>query len=245
MNIANIALKARDLVNADSSTYTDASLLNDINIWYQKASTMILEAQDDADFDDLNATDYPIYSTNLVVGQRDYPIPETLNFLSVKRVDITYDGTNYYRAMAFDNSSENRGMGPITGDENMELIVDNRYSKTAPYYDIKYGSIFIYPRPSQAGGKINAEFSRQVVEFTSADLAGGTKEPGFDGPFHPILAYGPAFEFAQKYNMPQQKTILMELQDYEERLKRHYGNKDKDIRYVFRPFDLPEDITMR
>lgn len=76
-------------------------------------------------------------------------------------------------------------------------------------------------------------------------MSTGTKEPGFDAPFHPILAYGPAFEFAQKYNMPQTKSIFVELQDYEERLKRFYGNKDKDIKLQFTPNMLPEDISFR
>ena len=248
MTLANIILKARDLVNADSNSYTDASLLNDINIWYQKVSTMIFEAQDDDDFDDTNNTDYPMYTTPLIANQRDYAIPQSLNFLAERRVDITYDGTNWYRALPMDQGLDNRGMGPFS-DEQMEETIDNRYSKTAPRYIIKYNAIFIYPRANagdmSSGASLQSEFSRQVTEFTSSDLSTGTKQPGFDAPFHPILAYGPAFEFAQKYNMPQQKSIFTELQDYEARLKRHYNNKDKDMKYVFTTFDQPEDISNR
>lgn len=249
MILSNIALKARDLVNADTSSYPDANLLNDINIWYQKVATMILEAQTDADFDDANQTDYPIYTSPLIAGQRDYPIPATLKMLEIKRLDVTYDGSHYYRALPFDNASEKRGFGPLGGSAEMDLEVDRRYIKQSPRYDVKYNSIFMYPLAVQSevdsGAKIVAEFTRQIIEFTSAQLTTGTISPGFDAPFHAMLSYGPAFEFAQKMNLPQAKSIFTELQDYEVRLKRHYANQDKDFKFVLMPYDIPEDVYNR
>src|SRR5579872_319914 len=69
-----------------------------INTWYHKVVTMILEAQDDWDFDDLNNTDYPVATTPLVANQRDYTFPASLKILKIKRVDISYDSTNWFRA---------------------------------------------------------------------------------------------------------------------------------------------------
>lgn len=249
MTLGDIAIKARSLVNANSTNYPDANLLIDINLWYQKVTTMILDSQDDSDFDDSNNTTYPTLTTVLVDLQRDYSVPQNLKILQIKRLDVTYDGTNWKRAVAMDDSMIKQGLPPVSGYPTMDAQVDSRYTKDQPRYDVKYGSIFLYPRAqtgdAATGAKMVAEFTREVIPFTSPDLSTGTILPGFEGPFHPILAYGPAFEFAQKSSMPQLGSILATLQDYESRLKRFFGNKDKDLRLTMIPNDVPEDSYNR
>jgi hypothetical protein len=59
MTLGQIATKARLLTNTDTSQYTDANLLVDINLWLQKlVATMIYESQDESDFDDARRTTY-------------------------------------------------------------------------------------------------------------------------------------------------------------------------------------------
>ena len=90
-----------------------------INNAYQKLVTTIFEAQDDWDWDDTGTTDgssptqstYPIATTSLVAGQRDYTFPISLNMMKDLRVDISYDGTNYYRAQPIDSREINIGLG--------------------------------------------------------------------------------------------------------------------------------------
>lgn len=253
MILGDLATKARSLVNANTVNYTDANLLIDMNIWYQKVGTMIYESQDDSDFDDLRNTTYPQYTTSLVAGQRDYAIASTLNILQIKRLDVTYDGVNWVRAVAMDDSMVKQGLPPVSGYTAMDAQVDARHVKQAPRFDYKNGSIFIYPMASAAdvaaGAKLCAEFSRAVTPFTASDytsvLTDSTVVPGFDAPFHPILAYGPAMEFASKYAMPQLQAIIIQLSDYEQRLKRSYGSKDKDIKMTLIPYDVPEDSYNR
>lgn len=249
MTLGDIATKARDLVNATATTYPNANLLIDMNLWYQKTASMILDAQDDADFDDINNTTYPTMTTSLVDLQRDYTITSTLNILQIKRLDITYDGINWYRARALDDSMLKDGLPPLTGYPTMDATVDARYVKQQPFYDYKYGSLWIYPRAQTGdaanGAKMVAEFTRSVIPFSSGDLSTGTLIPGFDLPFHPILAYGPAMEFAQKRALPQLNSIVTQLEDYENRLKRAYGNKDKDLKLTLIPYDVPEDSYNR
>lgn len=264
MNIGDIATKARALVNTDSVQYTDANLLIDLNKWYQEIGSIILEAQDDVDFDDLNNTTYPIYTTPLTTN-RDISIPASLNLLALKRVDISYDGTNYYRAVAVDNASEQRGMGPLTGDVTMDTQIDSRYVKTSPRFDYKFNGLFLYPKASAAdvtaGAQALIEFYRSVCPLTltgsdtpagtgklyvgASTLAAGTAIPGFETPFHPFLAYGAAYEYAITMNLPQMKAIGNELQKYEQRIRTYYGNKNKDFKLQFTPLGQPEDIGMR
>ena len=57
----------------DTGISGDATLLKHftslINQTYHKVVTMILQSQDEWDFDDKNHTDYPILTTDLVVSQ--------------------------------------------------------------------------------------------------------------------------------------------------------------------------------
>lgn len=234
--LGDVANKARALTHSDTSTYLAANLLIDINIWYQKIVSMIFESQDDTDFDDQRNTNYPIVTTPLVAGQRDYSMPVSETVLKIKRVDITYDGSNYYRATPFDDGVPQWGMGnPTNEDTNM--------IKQAPRYDIKYNSLFIYPlaiaSDVSAGAQIRVEWERNIVPFAASDYStdpnDSTVIPGFDPVFHHMMAYGAAYEFANANNLPQLANIKQDLADWESRLRVAYGHKELDTMLALRP----------
>lgn len=236
MTLGDVATKARALTHSDTSSYTAANLLIDINIWYQFAVDMIFESQDDSDFDDQRNTTYPILTTPLVAGQRDYSMPVSNQVLKIKRVDITYDGSTYFRATPFDDGVPQWGMGnPTMEDANM--------IKAAPRYDIKYNSLFIYPLAQasdvSAGAQIRIEWERNITPFTTADYtidpSDSTVILGFDAPFHPIVAYGAGYEFANANNLPQLQNIKNDLDRIETRLRTAYGRKDLDTLLALRP----------
>jgi hypothetical protein len=237
MILSDIATKARSLVNADTSSYTNANLLIDLNMWYHKVVTMILQSQDEWDYDDARNTDFPILSTSLVENPRDYSIPVSEKVLKLKSVNISYDGTNFYKATPIDSGEFTQGVG-LTSSSTQEATVDGRFDKTSPRYDMKYGSIFVYPRANATdvanGGKIVLEWTRQITEITSAELTTGTVVLGFDDPFHPMVAYGCAFEFAISKGLPNKNDLFTVIQDYEARLKDHYSSKQKDREYNVR-----------
>lgn len=236
MLLGEIASKTRNLTNTDTTSYSDANLLIDINIWLQKAVTMILESVDESDFDDARNTDYPILTTSMVAGQRDYAIPVSEKVLKIKRVDLSYDGVNYYRAEPLDDGELPYGLGNDTN-------TDANFIRQNPRYDVNYNSIWLYPAPTAAdvsnGGKIRIEWIRQITPFTTSDytsvLTDSTVVPGIDDPFHPILAYGPAWEYALQRNLPQAQGIAQQLQDYEARLRTHYGRKNQDRLLQLKP----------
>lgn len=236
MTLGDVANKVRALTHTDTVSYTATNLLIDINIWYQKAVTIIFESQDDTDFDDQRNTTYPVNTTPLLAAQRDYPIPVSTAALKIKRVDITYDGTNYFRANPFDNGVPQWGMGNAT-NEDANMI------KSAPRYDIQYNSIFIYPlavaSDVAAGAKIRIEWERNITPFTAADYTvdpnDSTVVLGFDAPFHPYVAYGTASDKAISDNLPNKDTLTQDAMDWEQRLRTHYGRKDLDIMLAFRP----------
>lgn len=245
MILGDIAKKARSLSHTDTDSYTESDLLIDINIWYQKVASMIFESQDETDFDDARigsggsagaTANYPIVTVPMVSGQRDYTVPVSENMLKIKRVDVTYDGTNWYRANPFDDGVVDWGMGNATNE-------DSNFIKQAPRYDIKYNSINVYPLANAtdvtAGASIRVEWDRSVIPFTTSDrtieIADSTAIPGFDVDMHPILAYGAALEKAKAVNLPNLSVLSQDVVDWEARLRTHYGRKQVDRQMTFNP----------
>jgi hypothetical protein len=162
--------------------------------------------------------------------------------LKLKRIDVCYDGTNSYRGTAFDTGTWPFGI-KFNNSSSLDPTFDANFNRFQPYYDYSYNAIWLAPMPVQAdvdaGGFIRAEWERSVVPFTTSDytsvLTDSTVVPGFDLPFHPILAYGPAWEYAVPKQLPQLKQIETELQDWEIRLRQAYGRKDLDMQLNLQP----------
>ncbi len=237
MTLGDAATKARALTHSDTTSYSDANLLIDINIWYQKVASIIFESQDNSDWDDQRATTYPIQTTPMTANQRDYTMPVSERMLKLKRVDVCYDGTNSYQAKSFDTGSFPFGIH-FTNSSQVDTEFDKNFIKEAPGYDYSYNAIWIAPMPVAAdvtaGGYIRTEWERNVTPFVVGDytsvLTDSTVVPGFDAPFHPILAYGAACEFAVANNLPQLGLLTQALGDWETRIRTAYGRKDLDMR---------------
>lgn len=214
-----------------SNGYPSATRLIDINSWQHIVHSMILDSQDESDFDDSSNTTYPIKYVAMVAGQRDFPIPYTDKIVEMKRVDITYDGVNYVRATPIDSGEIVDGTG-LSTSTTQETTTDGQFSTAQPRYDYKYGALFVYPRATTAqvaaGATIKYEGSREMTEFTTSDLSTGTAVPRFDSAFHPFLYLGPSYDYGIINNLPQTKGIKVRLDDLEARLRRQYGKKVKD-----------------
>lgn len=239
MTLGDVNTKVLSDTHADTSSYPDALMLININIYLQKFVSIVFESQDDTNFDDIRNTTYPIKTVPLVAGQRDYSIPVSEQVLKLKRADVSYDGTNFYRATPFDNGVPAWGFGNAT-NEDANMI------KQAPRYSTQYNSIFLYPLPQSSdaigtGAVIRMEWERAMIAFSqSADypaaaMSTSTSIPGFDIPFHPYLVAGADYEFAKANNLPQKLDFLNDLNDFEARIRVAYGKKDLDTLYSLRP----------
>lgn len=235
--LGDIATKARQKTHADLISYPDNILLIDINNWYQKIVTMIFESQDDSDYDDTRlgsggssgTATYPIVTQALATGQRDYQIPFSKGVLKVKRLDVTYDNVNWYRASSFDSGIYPYGMGSTTQE-------DANFIKQAPQYDWQYNSFFIYPTASasdvSSGAQFRVQWERNIIPFTSADwssvMTDSTQIPGIDAPFHMAIMDGASLEFAKANLLPQTEAWEKDMQDWEARIRYAYGRKQLD-----------------
>lgn len=244
MTIGTAATAIRNLVGQDSNSYAAADLVVDINLIYQKAFQVIIESVGDTDFDDSRSqTNYPIATRPLIAGQRDYAFATaawtlpglegasaTANTailpVKIKRVDITYDGTNYNRATAIDS-------GSVMDSYGNDTTIDQSYASVEPAYDVKYNALWVFPRATaaqvSAGAQMRLEFERTVTDFTSSDLTTGTAVFGFDAPCHSYIVYGTALQRAVSRNLPQVSYLSGLFQDAEAKLRAYYGNKNEDM----------------
>lgn len=231
--LSDLQNKIYSLTGTDSTSYTNAQMLIDLNLSQQNIVGSILDAQDETDYDDPRNTDYPIYTFPLTTN-RDYSIAQSYNVLKIKDLSVSYDGVNYYRATPIDVSNIDVGNAPSSATTQNTLI-DADFPTSSPRYDYKYGSIFLYPKATtaqvEAGAAAVVEFFRTPVEFTSAELTAGTVSPGIDITFHMMLAYGAAFEYCLPKQLPQLKVIAEKLAMYEDRLRKHYSSKQLDRKY--------------
>lgn len=188
----------------------------------------IMESQDNFDWDDPTRTDFPVATTPLVANQRDYQF-DNISFLSIKRMDVSWDGSTYYRATPFDSASYAEGMGNDT-------TVDGNFDRTEPKYDPKSFGFWLYPRATAAdvtaGGKIRIEFIRSFDPYTYDDT---TKEPPFASPFQELIAIGAAMRYLLIKGDPKAGNLRVLYQEGIEKLKKYYGRRDADFQLVFNP----------
>lgn len=218
----------------DAGISGDASTLDHFVRWinqrYHEVVTMVLESQDDWDFDDINLTDYPIVTTSLVANQRDYTIPASEKVLKLKRLDVCYDGTGNtcYEVLPMDPQERQFGFGNDTE-------VDGRFSTSAPKYDLQGNAIWLYPRATAAnvtnGGVLRAHWTREIDEFTDTDT---TQEPGIDKPFRKLLSIGACIDWAESKGDPREVQWQDSFDRMEARLRKYYGSKQGQRNYALK-----------
>ena len=204
-----------------------------VNETLYELTTDIMLLQDSFDWDDPYKVDYPIATTPLVAGQRDYQF-DSISFLRLKRVDINY-GSGWVRATPFDSASyfETPGMGSDAVDQN--------FLKTAPMYDPKGFGFWLYPLADATdvanGAQARIEFSRAFDEFSYDDT---TKEPPIDRNFHDLIAIGASLKWPGLPDKQYQKLS----NDYavgRQRMVQHYSKRNEDAFMTFSRTNLIEN----
>lgn len=199
----------------------------DINETVYDLTNRIILSYDNFDWDDPYKTDFPIATTPLIASQRDYQF-DNISFLKIKRLDVSYDGTNYYRAQPFDSATYPEGLG---NDDT----VDANFAKSQPFYDPKSFGFWLYPRANAAdvaaNGKIRVEYTRAYDEYSYDDT---TKEPPIDRPFHDLIAIGAALKLPTLPTEQYQKLSVLYAQGIAN-LEAYYGTRNEDFAMNINP----------
>lgn len=187
-----------------------------INRYYHKFVGLIIQAMDGWDFQAEYAT------TNLVADQEEYVFPS--NTLKIKRIEVTYDGTNWYEVTPFDINE--------TGYATNETNKDNNFITSQPYGDIMDNSVFLYPTPSvNVTGGLKIWYEKEVTPLSSA-----TDEPNIAEPFQEGLALGAARENLIKHIDKAGNTIRLsetnkDLEDIIDKMQNFYRGRVQDQKY--------------
>lgn len=219
--------KGNAQISGDSTSLAEFTRL--INVNYHKVVTMILSSMDEWDFDDSNIGDAGFIKTyNLVSGTQTVTLPASDKILKIKRAEITYDGTTWYRLSPLDVNEY--------GDTSDAATVANNFSKSSPYYDVHGNYVYLYPIPdANVTGGLKLWVAREIDEFTTADT---TQEPGIDEPFHEMIAVGASLDYAFAHNLANAGGLASKFVDYEQRIRQYYGSRQEDRAMTMKPSNV-------
>lgn len=213
-----------------------AEFTADINLALDRVLALIFQVGGTWQFDDSNQTDYPIISTNLVTGQRDYSFTSDQNgnlILEIYKVMVADPTGVFHEIFPVDVES---GRAPTNYDSGLNVGgIPNTYDKLA-------NGIFLDP-PSTYNSTLGLKIyvSREGSYFTSSDT---TKKPGFAGLFHEYLALRPSWKYAARKDMSiaggrlrngSFTGLALDVNDMENDIQEFYKSRQKDTQKVLRP----------
>ncbi len=186
-----------------------------INQAYKNVSIALLRVDRRWKWDDINYTDFPIASIDVVSGQRDYTLPASTSggnnstLWRVNKVEFLSNGT-YQQLDLMDI------------DEKEEAL-----SRIPTKYSLIGGSLrFKELPPSNVTSGLRITFQRSGIPFTAAST---TEQPGFIDAYHDLLAYSASSD----YLMPLDANLATIYSNkYEARLKlllKDYSLKNDDV----------------
>lgn len=204
-----------------------AQFTADVNLALDTTYASIFKAGGTWQFDDTNHTDYPIITTNLVLGQRDYSF--TVDGSSNLILDI-------YKVMVDDGTGTGtfKEIDPVdmqsmnTNKLNVDSLVDGTDAQGVPdRYDKTADGIFLdlIPDANVTGG-LKVFINREGSYFTVSDT---TKKPGFAGLFHEYLALIPSYKYARDHSLDNLVRLEKDIAVMEESIMTHYGRRERDI----------------
>lgn len=177
-------------------------------------TTAILESDDRWEYDDTTYSDYPIATTDLVSGQRDYVL--SVSHLKVLRVEWMDSNGNWILGKPID-------LEDITVARDEFLSADS----VPIYYDKLATSVFLYPAPNyNSTGGLRVYYQREPNYFTTSDT---TKKPGFATLCHRLIPLKACYDFAIANNLTDKIKVLdVEIQKRDLELRKFYGRRNKD-----------------
>ncbi len=226
-----LQLIERDLKLGDGYITGDAGRLleftADCNIEMDDIWAEIFECGGTWQFDDSNHTDYPIITTNLVSGQRDY------TFTTDEQGNIILD---IYKVLVADENGVFHEVTPkdAQSDKDTSGFWDGQDTQGSPYeYDKTANGIFLrdIPNYNYTNG-LKVYINREGSYFTSTDT---TKKPGFHGTLHSLVALRVTMRNAWRNSLLNVNLVQAEINKKESSLKKIYGKRERDVRRRLNP----------
>lgn len=229
--IQSIERKVLNYGDISSNTEKLKHWTAEVNIAADEVWAKIFQSAGTFQADDINHTDYPELTLNLVSGQRDY------FFTTDERGNLILDIYKVFVAQE-DNVGGNvlyNEIYPVDSDRDPGTsdFYDGLDTTGTPYRYNKTGrGIFLdaVPGYSKTNG-IKVLFSRESLYFTYTDT---TNKPGFDGLFHELLALIPATKYAEDNNLQNATKLRGRTDKMMKELEIYYSHRDRQQRRPIR-----------
>ncbi len=185
MNVASLQALTQRLTKTDTTTYSDANLLIDINVSYGKRMLDILNLRTDRNTGIQDSyTDLIAYS-GLTDGQNgylgEYAFPTGL--IKPFAIQVSYDGTNWYFCTPYELSDK-------LCDELTTDSINDSFNQTSPYVRFDRNSYFIRPLPETTVLQgIHVWYEERQTDLT-------TGSPNFEANLHDLIAYDCSLGYA-------------------------------------------------
>ena len=208
-----------------------AQFTADINLTIDEVFGFLFPLGGTWQLDDSNQTDYPIITTSLVSGQRDY------SFTTDQQGNVILD---IYRVLVANSAGVYSDITPVdqqTGsDSDTNSFVNGANVGGIPTkYDKTANGIFLDPIPNyNYSAGLRVFINREGSYFTVSDT---TKKVGFAHLFHEYFAIVPAQKYARSHGLSvaggimrngARTGLLMEIQDMRRAIIDYYGTRQKD-----------------
>lgn len=221
MNFSQIVAEIDRNCKSNSVSYPLADKVADINNTLGDAINLALNTGGTWQYDDTNHPDYPIITTALVSGQRDYAFTtdEQGNLiLDIYKVMVRISATGFYQEVYPVDQQSDKDMESFYSGQNV-TGVPYRYDKTA-------NGIFLDAIPDfNSSDGLKIFINREGSFFTTADT---TKKPGIDPLCHEYLALVPSYKYARNNTLPNVARLEKDVAKMEDKIRARYSVRTRD-----------------
>lgn len=215
-SISNIETFTRFITGTDSSSLPAATLLILENKYYEEITGKIIAETAGADwqYGDRNYEAFPTFTLTMSNGVQAYDIND------ISTAPLTIMGVEVQ-----DQNGDWHVVSPTSLRKIREQgIAQPEYYPTSGRpieYELRDSQLVLYPAPDNGvsvtlSSGIRVYYLRTADVFTSAQVTTGTKEPGFPIPWHYLLSWGAAYDYAIAKGMNNANFFRLK---YEEGLK--------------------------
>ncbi len=225
-----------DICSTDNNSFPIKSKTRRVNQAQNAYFSLAMQTDGKWEEDDRNFNDYPIATTDLEIGKKDYTFPNGL--LEIIRVEVKNSDGKWVAISPIDQSnlaaSDLIGTpsGYIGGSENQSLSDFMNINGEPVYYDKQYSSIWLYPASNvniEKGLKIY--YNRTLKELLPTDT---TIKLGIPEIHNEYIARKAALPFLVEKGKVNKNDIAQLIQLDEEAIKEYYSRRSRDERTVLR-----------
>jgi hypothetical protein len=196
---------------------------DDINMAMSQVFAVIFSTGGTWQFDDINHAKYPIITTDIVQGIRDYAFvqdEEGALILDIYKLIIETEEGNKKEIPVIDQQGYSNNQVNLRGFNDNETGVPSKADLTANgiFFDV-------IPNYSKTDG-LEVYINREGVFFSTSDT---DKKPGFNPLFHEYVALVPSYKYARNHTLPNVDRIERDIAVMESNIKENYGKRNRAV----------------